>query len=102
VNTLKLVETKTDMGGWVTGADVSPDGKTLAVLCQAPEQSVWLFDIGTGGDKFLSRPARRRVFTGGKQCEAICFDGNGILIVGNEQRDIFRLPVAGFKPGGSH
>lgn len=97
-NTLKLIETKRDMGGWVTASSVSPDGKTLAVLCQAPVQSVWLFDIGAGSDKFLSRPARRKVFTGAKQCESVCFDDNGTVVVGNEQRDLFRLPVAGFKP----
>lgn len=98
VNLLKRIETRADLGGWVTGADVSPDGKTLAVLCQAPVQSVWLFDIGTGDDRFLSRPARRRVFTGGKQCESVCFDGNDALIVGNEQRDLFRLKTSDFKP----
>ncbi|MBC8141444.1 MAG: hypothetical protein H7Y38_08375 [Armatimonadetes bacterium] len=98
VNVLKLVETKADLGGWVTGASVSPDGKTLAVLCQAPTQSVWLYDISGGGEKLLSRPARRMVFTGGKQCESVCFDGNDTLLVGNEQRDLFRLPVAGLKP----
>ncbi|MBC7804931.1 MAG: hypothetical protein H7145_02155 [Akkermansiaceae bacterium] len=95
-NVLKLVETRNDVGGWVTAASVSPDGKTLAVLCQAPVQSVWLFDISGGGDKFLSRPARRLVFTGAKQCEAICFEDANMLLVTNEQRDIFRLRTAEF------
>ncbi len=38
------------------------------------------------------------VFTGAKQCEAVCFDDNNNLIVTNEQRDIFRLRVADFAP----
>ena len=97
VNVLKLVETKADMGGWVTAASVSEDGKTLAVLCQSPVQSVWLFPIGSGDDRFLSHPARRMVFTGAKQCESVCFDGD-TLLVGNEQRDLFRLKIADFKP----
>ncbi len=99
-NVLKLVESQPDLGGWVTAASVSPDGKTLAVLCQAPEQSVWLFDISGGGDRFLSRPARRLVFTGAKQCEAICFEGPDTLLVTNEQRDLFRLRVADFPSVG--
>lgn len=97
-NVLKLVDTRADLGGWVTAADVSPDGKTLAVLCQAPVASVWLFDISSGGDKFLSRPARRLVLNGAKQCEAICFDDAGSLLVTNEQRDIFRVKMADFAP----
>ncbi len=42
VNVLEKVDSHRDLGGWVTGADLSPDGKTLAVLCQGPVQSVWL------------------------------------------------------------
>lgn len=95
-NVLKKVDAREDLGGWVTAADVSPDGKTLAVLCQAPVASVWLFDISSGGDRFLSRPTRRRILNGAKQCEAVCFDDANTLLVTNEQRDIFRLSIADF------
>jgi hypothetical protein len=93
VNMLKLVDAKSDMGGWVTAADLSPDGRTLAVLAQYPEQSVWLFDTPRKGDRFLSSPSRRLRFSGGKQCEAICFVDNHTLLIANEQRDIFTLPI---------
>lgn len=98
VNVLKRVDGHLDLGGWVTAADLSPDGKTLAVLCQGPVQSVWLFDAPRSGDRFLSSTARRLVFTGARQCEAICFDGDDQLLVTNEQRDLFRLSVKDFHP----
>jgi hypothetical protein len=98
VNLLKKVDSHPDLGGWVTGADLSPDGNTLAVLCHAPLSSVWLFETPARGDRFLSSRARRLVFTGAGQCEAICFDNNNELLVTNEQRDIFRLNVRDFTP----
>jgi hypothetical protein len=97
VNVLTKVDVRADLGGWVTGADVSPDGRTLAILTQAPAQSVWLFDTTVRGDRFLSGPARRIPFTNANQAEAVCFDGNGSLIVTNEQREMFRLSVGDAK-----
>lgn len=97
-NILKKLDERADLGGWVTAADVSPDGKTLAVLCNAPVASVWLFDISSGDDRLLSRPARRLVITDARQCEAICFVDDNNLLVTNEQRDIFRLSVGQFPP----
>lgn len=97
-NVLTKLDEHPNLGGWVTGADVSPDGKTVAVLTQAPEQSVWLFDARAKGDKFLTQGKPRRiVFTGAKQCEAVAFADNGTLLVTNEQRDIYRFKVADAK-----
>jgi hypothetical protein len=96
VNVLTKVDGASDLGGWVTSAKLSPDGKSLAILCESPVSSVWLFETPGRGDKFLSSRARRLVFTGAKQCEAVCFDGNDTIVVTNEQRDIFRLPVSDF------
>jgi hypothetical protein len=90
VNILRKLDVNTSLGGWVTAADISPDGKTLAVLVQAPKQSVWLFDM-TKGEKILSRPVGRIVFSKAKQCEAICWDSNDRLIVSNEQSEIFEI-----------
>ena len=98
-NVLTKLDGHANLGGWVTGADVSPDGKTIAVLTQAPEQSVWLFDARAKGDRFLSQGKPRRiVFSGAKQCEAVAFADNRTLLVTNEQRDIYRLNVADAKP----
>jgi hypothetical protein len=98
VNVLKKLDGVRDLGGWVTGADVSPDGRTLAVLCHAPIASVWLFDLGGTGDRLLSGRARRRILENAQQCEAVCFDDNDTLIVTNEQRDVFRLKASEFAP----
>jgi hypothetical protein len=101
-NVLTLLDSRSDLGGWVTAADLSPDGKTLAVLCQALEQSVWLFPAPADGEHFLSGPARRLRFIGGRQCEGICFESDSTLLVNNEQRDLFRLKIRDFgevKPG---
>jgi hypothetical protein len=98
VNVLTLVDRHANLGGWVTAADMSPDGKTLAVLCQYPEQSVWLFDTPARGDKFLSSAARRFVFSNAQQCEAVCFIDDANLLVTNEQREMFILKVADFTP----
>jgi hypothetical protein len=96
VNVLKRMDGLRDLGGWVTGADVSLDGKTLAVLCHMPVASVWLFDISHGGDKLLSdsKQVRRLILSGAQQCEAVCFVDDKTLLVTNEQRDIFRLSAA--------
>lgn len=98
VNILHKLDERADLGGWVTGADVSPDGKTLAVLTQSPMQSVWLFPTAAADGRMLNAPARRLIFTGGRQCEGIGFADNGTLIVTNEQRNLFRLKVADFQP----
>ncbi|GMV36145.1 MAG: hypothetical protein AMXMBFR61_06530 [Fimbriimonadales bacterium] len=98
VNVLTLLDSKQDLGGWVTAADISPDEKHLAVLTQFPVASVWLFELPAQGDKLLSGNARRFVFSGGKQCEGVCFVDDRTLLVTNEQREIFRLSLDGFSP----
>ena len=90
VNIPEKLDTKLDMGGWVTACDLSPDGRRLAVLVQAPQQSVWIFDL-TKGDKVLSHPLRQIKFKGAKQCEAVCWDGKDKLIVTNEQGDLYEV-----------
>lgn len=93
---VKLDERKLD--GWVTSAAVSPDGKTLAVLTQAPGQSVWFFPLTAGQAPSLLTNARRIAFSGARQCEAICWDDAKNLRITNEQGDIFRLDSTEAKP----
>lgn len=95
-NVLTKVDSSEDMGGWVTAADLSPDGQTLAVLCQAPVASVWLFDTPSRGDQFLQSRARRLILRGARQAEAICWLDNQTLLLGNEQRDLWRVRVDEF------
>jgi hypothetical protein len=94
VNTLTLVDTHSDLGGWVTAAAMSPDERRLVVLCQAPQQSIWLFERPTRGDKFLTEGKAKRIpIQNGKQCEAIEWVDNRRLVITNEQREIFVVEV---------
>lgn len=75
-----------EVGGMVTGADASDDGRQLAVLTYG---HVWLFTIPGPDGALLSGPVYRRPIMA-KQVEGICFDGESLLLV-NEQGEIFRL-----------
>jgi hypothetical protein len=98
VNVLTKVDGHPDLGGWVTAADVSPDGRTLAVLALGRTSSIWLFDTRASDDRFFQTAARRLVLRDLKQAEAIAFRDNGTLIVGNEQSELYRIPVRRFGP----
>ncbi len=82
-----------DVGGMVTAADVSPDGKSVAVLTYT---AVWVFDYDARkGDIFGGRVRRRPFFAW--QGEAVAFDGNDSLVVANEQGQLFRLQLSSFE-----
>ncbi len=97
VYTLALVGSRDVRGvdpevpGLVTAADCRPEGGALAVLCY---RSVWLFEPLRGGF-FEGRVSWLPIAAG--QCEAICFDGERLVIT-NEQREIFHLPLAELLP----
>ncbi|MBB6049614.1 hypothetical protein [Armatimonas rosea] len=93
VNVLTKLDSRTQLGGWVTAADLSPDGKTLAVLTHLVA-SVWLFDVRGATDKLLTKPLQRILLDDAKQCEALCFSDNQTLLLGNEQRELFSLSLA--------
>lgn len=90
-NVLKKLDEREGLGGWVTAADLSPNGRTLAVLCNAPVASIWFFDIGRMGDAMLNAPSKRILLKNARQAEAICFENDKSVLVTNEQRDIFRV-----------
>lgn len=73
-------------GSQVTGADVSPDGRRLVVLSY---EYIYVFERPPGSDDFLAGK-HHRVLIEGRQCEAICFDGERLLFA-NEQREIYCL-----------
>jgi len=91
VNPLVKVDSKSNLGGWVTAANLSPDGKTLAVLTNFPIASVWLFQTPASGDKFLSSPARQITVTNVKQAEGLCWTDGKTLLITNEQREWFQV-----------
>lgn len=82
-----------DIGGMVTAADVSPDGKLVAVLTYT---AVWVFDYDRQkGDVFGGRARRLPFFAW--QGEGLAFDGNDSLVVANEQGQLFRVKLGDFQ-----
>ncbi len=94
VNQLTLVERRTGLGGWVTAADLSPDGKTLAVLCHRPVPSLWLFERPADSDRFLSGKAKRLLLNRAGQIEAVTWLDEDTLQVGNEAGHLCRITRA--------
>ncbi len=75
------------IGGRVTAADCSKDGKKLVVLTY---NNVWLFEVDKGDDFFNGK--KHWLPISAKQCEAISIEDNELIIT-NEQMDIFKLSV---------
>ncbi len=96
LNTLTLID-RFDVGGMVTAADASADGRMVAILTY---NAVWI--IETHGDSdVLSSGQKYRYPIMGKQCEGICFDGESLRIT-NEQRDIYEIPISKIKKYAVH
>lgn len=94
VNTLTLIGSKENLGGWVTAADLSPDEGRLAVLIHHPINSgVWIFNQPRRGDNFLKEDGQFFAFGKRGQCEGICWKNNDTLIITNEDRDIYEYQV---------
>ncbi len=88
--------TKVDSNALITaatGAALSPDGQTLAVISY---EALWLFSKPAQGDRWLSAPARRYPFDKAvlKQLEAVTWIDDNTLLMGNEQRDLFKVALA--------
>lgn len=88
VNDLTYISSR-EVGDMVTAADASDDGKLLAVLTYT---SVWIFERENKKASWLEGKAYQYPIMA-KQCEGICFDKNNLLVT-NEQRDIFTIPVS--------
>lgn len=82
-----------NISGMVTGADATPDGKRISILTYG---SIWVFESDTPGNWFSGKGASL-LFMNGLLCEGICFDGDSLLIT-NEQRSVFRVPLASLHP----
>lgn len=92
VNTLTALA-DFDVRGRVTGADVSPDGRRLAVLTY---NAIWLFEAATpGGDDWFAGAVWWLPFSGAPGAEGICFDGGETLLVAAEEGNghLYAVPV---------
>ena len=80
-----------------TGADMSPDAQHLAILTYA---RLWVFGRPRRGDEWLQSPARvlelDRALV--KQIEAVAWESNDSLLITNENREIFRVPLSALVP----
>jgi hypothetical protein len=76
-------------GGRVTGADLDPSGRRLAVLTY---HAIFVFERPDDGRHWLSRPLRRIDLDQDvtDQCEGIAWDGDALLVA-NEDRALFRV-----------
>lgn len=90
-NELTLVDTHPDLVA-ATGADLSPDGRTLAVIAIG---GLYLFRDPVD-DNWFSTGKQRHVRLDGsvfRQAEAITWETNDRLVITNEQGDLFRVEL---------
>lgn len=82
-----------EIDGAVTGADITPDGRKLLLLCY---EYIYLFEKPVDSDDFLAG-RRKRILFEGRQSEGICFTGSANeFVITNEQQEIYRLPESIF------
>ena len=87
-NPLRLVDSF-EIGGMVTAADVSPDGKLVAVLTYT---SLWVFEFDPATGNIFRRGMRwTPVFAW--QAEAAAFHGNDAVVIANEGGQLYRVSV---------
>jgi len=91
-NPLRLIDSF-EIGGMVTAADVSPDGKKVAVLTYT---ALWVFEYDRASGSIFRRGIRKTpIFAW--QAEAVAWDGTDSLVVANEQGQLFRLALSGLE-----
>ncbi len=96
-NILTLVSAGGELPLVPTAADLSPDGKRLAVLSY---DGVWMFEAPDASDDWLGGKAWRLAISPMRlrQAEGICWDDETTVRIVNEQRDLFTLDVKHLKP----
>jgi hypothetical protein len=89
-NPLRLVDSF-DIGGMVTAADASPDGKLVAVLTYT---ALRVFEYDRQARSIFRRGIRwMPVFAW--QAEAVAWDGNDALVLANEGGQLYRVRLDG-------
>jgi len=86
-----------DAKGMVTDASVSPDGKQLAVLTY---RMAWVFELPAAGEDFFRGRAKVAPLSPpllSWQLEGCAWLDPQTLLLGSEQGDLFKLPLAALK-----
>lgn len=99
-NPLRYVDSF-EIGGMVTAADTSPNGRLVAVLTYT---ALWVFEYNPKTGTIFDRSVRKLpIFAW--QAEAVAFDGNESIVIGNENGGLYRVPLSDLKdvekPGGA-
>ena len=91
-NLLTLIDSHEQMIT-VTGAELSPNGQTLAVISY---DALWLFERPAEGDAWLSSTFKRHALDTDvvRQMETVVWDDDTTLLLTNEERDLFRVNLA--------
>ena len=90
-NLLRLVGSF-DVGGMVTAADASPDGKLVAVLTYT---TLWVFSYDrASGSIFTKSESVRRTPIFAWQAEAVAWEGKDALVIANENGQLFRVALS--------
>ena len=96
VNVLTLVDHHPEIS-LATGADVSPNSDRLAILTYT---RLWVFDRPAHEDKWLQSTSRVLDLDPNlvRQNEAVAWETNESLLITNENRAIFRVPLDALTP----
>lgn len=91
-NVLSLVDAHDEIVA-ASAADISPDGRLLAVLSY---NALWVFEKPEHGDRWFQGHTRNLELSlpHTKQAEAICWENDDTLRLTNEQREIFRVALS--------
>jgi len=94
---LKLINRKDDLGGWVTDASMAQDESAMVLIAQNPLATIiWYFPKPKRGDDFLAQTPRSYSLVKADQAEGVCFKDPQTIIVTNEQREWFEIPLSAF------
>jgi hypothetical protein len=95
-NVLTLIQSREDLA-LPTAADLSPDGRRLAVLTA---RALWVFSKPASGDHWLAGKARRllldRAVT--KSAEGVTWDDDETLRICNEQGELYVVGLEALPP----
>ncbi|MBC3538483.1 hypothetical protein ACFSC6_16140 [Rufibacter sediminis] len=88
-HTARLVSKK-ELPGMVTSADLSPDGRHLAVLTYG---KLYLYPVAKGSTQFFAQQPHILDLPKAGQAEAVLFKDNQNLLLTNEEGNLFRFSL---------
>lgn len=80
-----------EIHGMATAADLSPDGRRVALLA---DNHLWVFDLHGSPGELFEKSTVRHLGAEMRQSEGVAFDGPDTLLITNEQRDVFRIRIS--------